>query len=239
MQLLAEDELEDHRADAHRRQIRDNDGRDQIQRSDNRAQQHDQGQQHHEQCHRDDEPDVVLVVVAGVLQADGVSRHRYLGVRQRGVRLRSLGGREDRVDLIHGIGAERIEFGLHQVPHRVAVGRDEYLGGVLELVQVKQLRRDVESAHRRLRRVVLQRQQERRRLAEPGAQLLDLVDEQVDRVSDLPAATGELVGATLQLVQVRLQAAGLVHSQRLQHAGELLIAPRIRSVDALSCFLSG
>ena len=69
MQLLAEDELEDHRADAHRRQIRDNDGRDQIQRSDNRAQQHDQGQKHHEQCHRDDEPDVVLVVVAGVLQS--------------------------------------------------------------------------------------------------------------------------------------------------------------------------
>ena len=28
------------------------------------------------------------------------------------------------VDLIHRLGAERVEFGLHQVPHRVAVRRN-------------------------------------------------------------------------------------------------------------------
>lgn len=131
------------------------------------------------------------------------------------------GGRTDRVDLIHGFGAERIEFGLNQIPHRAAVGRNEYLGGLLEFLEVQELGRDVEPGHRRLCRIMFQRQQERRRLAEPGAQLFDLVDELSHRVGDLAAPAGEPVGAVLQLVQVPLQPAGLVHPHGAQHVGEL------------------
>ena len=61
-----------------------------------------------------------------------------------------LAAASDRVDLIHRFGAERIEFGLHQVPHRVAVRRDEDLGGLLEFVEMQQLCRDVEPGHRRV-----------------------------------------------------------------------------------------
>ena len=60
----------------------------------------------------DDESDVVLVVVAGVPQRGGEPAHRYRGVRQRGVRLGAPRGVTDRVDLIHRLGAERVEFRL-------------------------------------------------------------------------------------------------------------------------------
>jgi len=86
---------------------------------------------------------------------------------------------------------------------------------------MQQLGRDIEPGHCRLCRVMFQRQQKRRRLAEPGTQLLDLGDELSHRIGHLPASAGESVRAGLQAVEVRLQAAGLVHPHGVQHVGEL------------------
>src|SRR5574337_928693 len=67
----------------------------------------------------------------------------------------------------------------------------------------------MEPGHCRLRRVVSQRQQERRCLIEPGAHLLDLVDELSYRVSHFSASAGESVCTIWQVGQVALQAASI------------------------------
>ena len=87
-------------------------------------------QKHNDDGHDDDESDVVVVIVTRVPEHSRESRHRYRGVRQRGIGLSPPSGSGDRIDLIHCFGAERIEPGLDQVPHRVPVWRYENLGGL-------------------------------------------------------------------------------------------------------------
>jgi hypothetical protein len=82
----------------------------------------------------DDEPDVVVVIVTHVAKCGWESRHRYRRVRQRGVRLGLVSGVGDRVDLIHGRGAEGIEVGLYQLPCRMPIGRNENRCSLLEFV---------------------------------------------------------------------------------------------------------
>ena len=78
---------------------------------------------------------------AVIPQRGGESAHRYRGVRQLGVRLGAPSGVSDLIHLIHRFDAERIECGLHQVPGRVAIRRDEYLRGLLEFVELQNLGR--------------------------------------------------------------------------------------------------
>ena len=114
MQLLAEYDLERQNADADCREVRDHHGTDEIEGRDDRTQQHHQRQQDDDEGHDDDESDVVLVVVARVPQRGGKPAHRYRGIGECGVGLSAAGDVIDRIDLIHRLGAERVEFGLHQ-----------------------------------------------------------------------------------------------------------------------------
>ena len=201
--------------------IRDHHGTDEIERRDDRTQQHHQGQQDDDEGRDDDESDVVLVVVARVPQRGGEPAHRYRGVGQCGVRLRALGGVTDLVDLIHRLGAERVEFGLHQVPHRVAVRRDERLGGLLEVRQTQHLGGNVEPRHRRVRRVVSHRQQKCRRLVSPAA--ISLI---CSTSWSTPPATCWLPPARrsapcLQLGQAGLRATRFVQPHRVDRLGDV------------------
>ena len=213
MQLLVQEHLEEQHADADGREIGQHHRAHQVERRDQRAQQHHQRQQHDDQRHDDDETDVALVVVAGVPQRGGKATHRDRRVGQRGVGLRAAGDVADDVDLVHRLRAERIQLGLHQVARRSTVRGQERLGGLLELHGVEHLGGNVETGHRRTRRLGAHRQQERRGLIQAGRHHLDLLDELIDAARHLPAAVGQPVGAVLHVGQPGPRTGGRVQPQ--------------------------
>src|SRR5262249_42669381 len=147
--------------------------------------------------HEDDESEVEVVAVAQVAIRGGESRHRYRCIRQGSVRLRRLRDVGDRVNLIHCRGAEGIEFALYQVPHRMPVRRYKSRGCLLEIVAGQQPRGNIESRHRWVRRVALQRLQVSRRFTQPSAHLFGLVDEVLYSVGQSATSIGEGGGALL------------------------------------------
>ncbi|COY73154.1 Uncharacterised protein [Mycobacterium tuberculosis] len=109
--------MEHDNANTERRQVRYDNRADQIQRCHNRTQQNDQYEQNDADGHGDDQSEVVIGVVARVLENDGQSDDRHLGIGQCGIWLRPSSGRRDRVNLVHGSSAEWIQVGLYQIPY--------------------------------------------------------------------------------------------------------------------------
>jgi len=159
--VLAEDELEDNHADAKRRQERDGHRGNEIKRRDDCPQEHDQDQQHDKNRHGEDELHVVVVVVADIRVHRGQPGDRNLRVGQFRVGLRAASRIHDLSDLVHRLRPERIEIGLHQIPHRVAVCRDEHGCRGLEFTVGQNLGRNVEAGHRRFAGVVAHGHQKR------------------------------------------------------------------------------